>query len=43
MGPSIAEGSQGCRPNWADFPVAATIKANKGYVRSMFWAPANTC
>lgn len=23
VGPSIADGSQGCRPNWADFPVAA--------------------
>jgi hypothetical protein len=23
VGPSMAEGSQGCSPNWADFPVAA--------------------
>lgn len=23
VGPSIAAGSHGCRPNWADFPVAA--------------------
>ena len=23
VGPSIAEGSHGCRPNCADFPVAA--------------------
>ncbi len=31
VGPSIAEGSQGWRPNWADLPVAAMtrpIKAN---------------
>jgi len=26
VGPSIAAGSQGCKPNWADFPAAA-IKA----------------
>lgn len=30
VGPSMAEGSQGCRPNWADFPVAATIKPKRG-------------
>jgi len=23
VGPSMAAGSHGCRPNWADFPVAA--------------------
>lgn len=23
VGPSIAAGSQGCKPNWADFPAAA--------------------
>lgn len=23
VGPSMADGSHGCRPNWADFPVAA--------------------
>ena len=25
VGPSIAEGNQGCKINWADLPVAATI------------------
>lgn len=34
VGPSIAEGSQGCRPNWADFPVAARIRPNRGRVMS---------
>lgn len=30
MGPSIAEGSHGCSPNWADFPAAATSSPNNG-------------
>lgn len=30
VGPSIAEGSHGCSPNCADFPVAATSKPSKG-------------
>lgn len=30
VGPSMAAGSQGCRPNWADFPVAATINPRRG-------------
>lgn len=30
VGPSIAEGSQGCKPNWADFPAAAAIKPMSG-------------
>ena len=33
VGPSMAEGSQGCRPNWADLPVAATIRPSSGSVR----------
>lgn len=32
VGPSMAEGSQGCRPNWADFPVAARISPIRGTV-----------
>lgn len=32
VGPSMAEGSQGCRPNWADFPVAASNKPIRGRV-----------
>lgn len=43
VGPSIAEGSQGWRPNWADFPVAATITARRGRVRSRFLAAVNIC
>lgn len=30
VGPSIAAGSHGCRPNWADFPVAARINPRSG-------------
>lgn len=30
VGPSMAAGSHGCRPNWADFPVAARISARSG-------------
>lgn len=32
VGPSIAAGSHGCRPNWADFPAAARIKPSRGNV-----------
>lgn len=28
----MAEGSQGCKPNWADFPVAASSSPIKGKV-----------
>lgn len=34
VGPSMAEGSQGWSPNWADFPVAARIRPSKGTVIS---------
>lgn len=30
VGPSMAEGSQGCSPNWADFPVAAKSSPARG-------------
>lgn len=30
VGPSIADGSHGCRPNWADFPVAAKSRLVRG-------------
>ena len=43
VGPSIAEGSQGWRPNWADLPVAAKIKPNRGSVRSIPLEAANIC
>ena len=35
VGPSMAEGSQGCSPNCADLPVAARIRPSRGYVRSL--------
>lgn len=34
VGPSIADGSHGCNPNWADFPVAAIKSPRRGKV---FW------
>lgn len=34
VGPSMAEGSHGWRPNWADFPVAARIRPRRGRVIS---------
>lgn len=30
VGPSMADGSHGCRPNWADFPVAAIRSPERG-------------
>lgn len=35
VGPSIAEGSHGWRPNWADFPVAANVSPIKGMFESL--------
>jgi len=43
VGPSMAEGSQGCRPNWADLPVAARINPIRGRVRSMSLEAAKIC
>lgn len=43
MGPSIAEGSQGCRPNCADFPVAARIRPRRGGVRFMSCVVEKIC
>lgn len=43
VGPSMAEGSHGCRPNWADLPVAAIIRPRRGKVRSKSLADANIC
>lgn len=43
VGPSMAEGSHGCRPNWADFPVAAIISPMRGRVRSRFFEAAKIC
>lgn len=35
VGPSMAEGSQGWRPNWADFPTAAKRRPISG--RGLGW------
>lgn len=43
VGPSMAEGSQGCRPNWADFPVAARISPIRGIVMSKFFDKKKIC
>lgn len=36
VGPSMAEGSHGCRPNWADLPVAASRRPMSGMFRSLW-------
>lgn len=43
VGPSMAEGSHGWRPNCADFPVAARISPRRGRVRSRVFDVANIC
>ena len=43
VGPSMAEGSQGCRPNCADFPAAAKMRPIRGSVRSLPWASEKIC
>lgn len=43
VGPSMADGSQGCSPNCADLPVAAIIRPSRGKVKSMFWAAVKIC
>lgn len=43
VGPSMAEGSQGWSPNWADFPVAARMSPSRGRVRSRLLAVVNIC
>lgn len=37
VGPSIAAGSHGWSPNWADFPVAARIKPRRGRIGICGW------
>lgn len=32
VGPSMAAGSQGCKPNWADLAVAARMRPRRGSV-----------
>lgn len=42
VGPSMAAGSQGCSPNWADFPVAARMRPSRGSRVILFWLE-NSC
>lgn len=42
VGPSIAAGSHGCRPNCADFPAAARIRPRIGSVR-LFCSSIKIC
>lgn len=41
VGPSIAAGSHGWRPNWADFPVAARMRPSRGSVG--VWGERGSC
>lgn len=42
VGPSIADGSQGCSPNWADLPAAASVSPMRGRFEG-FWLSMNIC
>lgn len=42
VGPSMAEGSHGWRPNCADFPVAASSRPMRGVFRSL-WLVMRIC
>lgn len=43
VGPSMAAGSHGCSPNWADLPVAARIRPKRGRVMSSDLAAVKIC
>lgn len=43
VGPSMADGSHGCSPNWADFPVAARISPIRGIVMSKLFDRKKIC
>lgn len=43
VGPSMADGSHGCRPNWADFPVAAKTSPDSGIVMSKLFDKVKIC
>lgn len=43
VGPSIAAGSHGWRPIWADFPAAARMNPNKGRLMSWVCAAVMAC
>lgn len=41
VGPSMAAGSQGCRPNWADLPAAARMRPSRGSIG--VWEGEESC
>lgn len=41
VGPSMAAGSHGWRPNWADLPVAARMRPSRGSVGA--WVGDRVC
>lgn len=43
VGPSMADGSHGWSPNWADLPVAARTNPKRGGVRSRLCAETKIC
>lgn len=43
VGPSMAAGSQGCRPNWADFPIAAAIRPISGIILMVSCCVNSSC
>lgn len=42
VGPSMAEGSHGWRPNWADLPAAASRRPKSGIFR-LLWSAIKIC
>lgn len=38
VGPSIAEGSQGCRPNWANFLAVASTRPSRSKLELSIWS-----
>lgn len=43
VGPSMAAGSHGWRPNWADFPAAARTRPSRGRVIFTFLERKKSC
>lgn len=43
VGPSMAAGSHGCRPNWADFPAAAAISPISGMMLMISCCMKSSC
>lgn len=38
VGPSVAEGSQGCRPNWANFLAVASTRPSRSKFELSIWS-----